>query len=40
MKREELALKERFLLRFLDVAEQLEDGGRFLCRKYKKKIRR
>ena len=28
-----MALKERFLLRFLEVAEHLQDGGRFLCRK-------
>ena len=33
VKSEEMALKERFLLRFLEVAEQLQDGGRFLCRK-------
>ena len=33
MKSEEMALKEQFLLRFLEVAEQLQDGGRFLCRK-------
>ena len=33
VKREGLALKERFLLRFLEVAEQLQDDGRFLCRK-------